>query len=179
MSKILLIFVPCYNIKIFEMRKLIIALMLFVLSVSFASAQLEKSIKKGDYSSIIIVNAEMPAAYALLNDSLDSQAIVWSIPERTKLQLYSIPVSFASAAVTETGDTTVRDITSVLSASYDGVTYYTLSTKYFAITQADTVLLHQDVSTGTDATYLKVTNTCVEDSTTANLIGISIKLTDK
>src|SRR6056297_645968 len=93
-----------------------------------------------------------------LSDSLEDNHFDFDLTSKDRLQLYTFVMKWEEGAVTETGDTTSEDITTYLKYSYDEDTYFNLDTATWAITTADTTLLIQDVSTGTDAPFLRVYN---------------------
>jgi len=161
------------------MKRLISVFFIMAFVMSLAYSQAKYNVKKSD-TFLPNLEAEMSTSYKLLSDSLDNQEIILNIGDKEVLQFYSVAIDIDTVS---TSDRTAKSyeenaVICLLQKSYDGVTWTTLKTVNFFAT-ADTVFVHQDVTTGTDAPYLKIKNTCNQDSTSVNLIGVDLKLTNK
>ena len=96
----------------------------------------------------------------------------FNLGEKSKLQLYTVSVGLDSTSGTSS-------VSTYLAKSYDaGVTWYDIDTIDFAMSTSDTALIFQDVSTGTDATRLRI-KTFGAASTVATLDYIYLRVVDK
>jgi hypothetical protein len=155
------------------MKKLIGLIFALVFVFSIASAQV--SVKAGDtYKPDLQKN--MSASFKALTDSLDYNDVIFDLSEKAGLYLYTIAVDIDTVDIN--GALTEIAGKCTLEKSYDKNTWTVVSTvNYYA--EADTFFLHQDVSTGLDAPYLKVKNLLQQDSTSLMLMGIDAKFTAK
>jgi hypothetical protein len=155
------------------MKRFVIILFLVAFAMTAVNAQ--KQVKRGD-NYLPNLEAEMSTSYKLLNDSLDANQVVLNIGDKQVLQLYSISLDIDTVSVSSVLNKI--NVICLLEKSYDGSNWSTLKTVNFYAT-ADTTFVHQDVSTGTDAPFLRIKQTCNQDSVSVNLIAIDAKFTDK
>jgi hypothetical protein len=155
------------------MKKFAIILFLVAFAITAVNAQLQ--VKRGD-NFLPNLEADMSTSYKLLNDSLDAHQVVFNIGDKQVLQLYSIAVDLDTILMPAV--LVKKHVICLLEKSYDGSNWSTLKTVNYYGT-ADTTFIHQDVSTGTDAPYLRVRNTMSNDSSSINLISLDAKFTDK
>lgn len=142
-------------------------ILLFAILLIGYSASAQKTLSKNVYSFYIDGESSDTASSAS-----ETIAKVIYLYQKPTLQFYSIAVGLDSLS----GSTSV---TTYLDRSYDnGTTYYNISSLAFAMSQSDTVLLFQDVSTGTDAALLRV-RTVGASSTKVGLDYIYGRITDK
>jgi hypothetical protein len=155
------------------MKRLIGLLFVLAFALSVVSAQVE--VKPGETYKPNLESG-MSTAYKALTDSLDAQEIVFNLSEKQGLYFYSIAIDIDTVDIN--GALTEIAAICTLQKSYDNATWSTVATvNYYA--EADTFFIHQDVSTGLDAPFLKVRNVCNQDSTSLNLISIDAKFANK
>jgi len=155
------------------MKKLVGLLFALVFVFSIASAQV--NVKAGEtYKGNL--EKGMSTSYKALTDSLDVQEIVFDLSEKRGLYFYSIAIDIDTVDIN--GALTEIAAICTVETSYDNSTWAVAKTINF-YAEADTFFIHQDVSTGIDAPYLKVKNICNQDSTSINLISLDAKFAYK
>jgi hypothetical protein len=155
------------------MKKLIGLLFAVVLVCSVASAQVR--VKPGETYKPDL-QANMSTSFKALTDSLDYNDVIFDLSEKQGLYFYSVQVDIDTVDID--GALTEIAVICTLETSYDKANWTVAKTVNF-YAEADTLFVHQDVSTGIDAPYIKIKNVCNQDSTEVNLISLDAVFMNK
>ena len=104
------------------MKRLIGLLFALVFVFSFAGAQYQRDLKKGETYSRIIPSRELQSTYRIMDDSAQVQEIVWVLQDKDALQLYSLHLEFDTVATGRANPNADIELICLLQGSYDQVT---------------------------------------------------------